>query len=109
MRLRGSAWSEDSRLGDSRTRPGAARDAGRPAGHADPDAVFVHGNSDLDDVRWLTRSDIDSLMPETYQPVLAYLDRDQRGQLGLATRRGARRSKLRAAPEAPGISPHCSV
>jgi 8-oxo-dGTP diphosphatase len=54
--------------------------AGRPARHADPGNVFVGDKSDLDDVRWLTRSQLDRLMPGTYEPVLAYLDRDHRRQ-----------------------------
>ncbi len=51
--------------------------AARPARHADT-AVLVGERADLDDVRWLTRDEVDSLMPRTYEPVLAYLDRDHR-------------------------------
>jgi len=35
---------------------------------------------DIAEARWLSRQQFDELMPGTYQPVLAYLDRDHRRQ-----------------------------
>ena len=50
----------------------------RPAKHADAQSIFVGDRNELDEVRWLSRSQIDELMPGAYEPVLAYLDRDHR-------------------------------
>jgi 8-oxo-dGTP pyrophosphatase MutT (NUDIX family) len=55
--------------------------AARPAKHAAAHSVFVGDHNELDEVRWLSRSQVDELMPDTYEPVLAYLDRDHRRQL----------------------------
>ena len=54
--------------------------AARPARHADVRSIFVGDGAELDEVRWLTRSEVDDLMPTAYEPVLAYLDRDHRRQ-----------------------------
>jgi 8-oxo-dGTP diphosphatase len=52
--------------------------AARPARHADVRSIFVGDEAELDEVRWLSRSEVDELMPGAYEPVLAYLDRDHR-------------------------------
>jgi 8-oxo-dGTP diphosphatase len=56
--------------------------AARPARHAEPRSVFVADERAVDEVRWLTRSEVDDLMPGTYEPVRAYLDRDHRRHTG---------------------------
>jgi 8-oxo-dGTP diphosphatase len=64
-----------------RTHPETGRQiiylSARPARHADVHSVSVN-DPDLAEVRWLSRVEIGELMPETYRPVLAYLDRDHR-------------------------------
>ena len=52
--------------------------AARPAKHADLQSILVSDRSELDEVRWLSRSQVDELMTDLYEPVLAYLDRDHR-------------------------------
>jgi 8-oxo-dGTP pyrophosphatase MutT (NUDIX family) len=52
--------------------------AARPARQADLTSIFVGDRSELDEVRWLSRSQVNELMPGAYEPVLAYLDRDHR-------------------------------
>jgi 8-oxo-dGTP pyrophosphatase MutT (NUDIX family) len=52
--------------------------AARPARHADLESIFVGDRNELDEVRWLSRAQIDEFMPGAYEPVLAYLDRDHR-------------------------------
>jgi 8-oxo-dGTP diphosphatase len=52
--------------------------AARPAKHADVHAITVVDKRDLDEARWLSREEASELMPDAYEPVLAYLDRDHR-------------------------------
>ena len=52
--------------------------AARPARHADVRSIFVGDEAELDEVRWLTRPEVDELMRPGHEPVLAYLDRDHR-------------------------------
>ena len=54
--------------------------AARPARHAEVRSIFVGDEAELEEVRWLSRSEVDELMAGAYQPVLAYLDRDHRRQ-----------------------------
>ena len=56
--------------------------AARPARHAEPRSVFVNDERAVDEVRWLTRSEVDDLMPDAYDAVRAYLDRDHRRHAG---------------------------
>ena len=56
--------------------------AARPARNADLQAIFVGDKNEVDNVRWLSRAEVDELMPGAYEPVLAYLDRDHRRHLG---------------------------
>ena len=56
--------------------------AARPARHADVRSVFVGDEAEIDEVRWLTRAEVDDLMPGAYDPVRAYLDRDHRRHAG---------------------------
>jgi len=56
--------------------------AARPARHAEPRSVFVGNERAIDEVRWLSRSQVEDLMPGVYEPVLAYLDRDHRRHAG---------------------------
>jgi 8-oxo-dGTP pyrophosphatase MutT (NUDIX family) len=55
--------------------------AARPARQADLTSIFVGDRSELDEVRWLSRSQVEELMPNAHEPVLAYLDRDHRRHL----------------------------
>ena len=52
--------------------------AARPARNVDAQSIFVGDEAELDEVRWLTRAEVDELMPGLYAPLLAYLDRDHR-------------------------------
>jgi 8-oxo-dGTP pyrophosphatase MutT (NUDIX family) len=52
--------------------------AARPARHAAARSVFVGDEAALEEVRWLSRAEVDDLMPGVYDPVRAYLDRDHR-------------------------------
>ena len=45
---------------------------------ADAQSIIVGDEAEIDEVRWLTRAEVDQLMPGAYEPVLAYLDRDHR-------------------------------
>lgn len=56
--------------------------AARPARHADARAVFVGDERAINEVRWLSRSQVDKLMPGVYDAVRAYLDRDHRRHTG---------------------------
>jgi 8-oxo-dGTP pyrophosphatase MutT (NUDIX family) len=56
--------------------------AARPARHAETRSVFVGDDADIEEVRWLTRVDVENLMPGVYDPVRAYLDRDHRRHTG---------------------------
>lgn len=51
--------------------------AARPARDADIHSVSVD-DADLAEVRWLSRTEVDELIPSAYEAVLAYLDRDHR-------------------------------
>jgi ADP-ribose pyrophosphatase YjhB (NUDIX family) len=55
--------------------------AARPAKNADTNSIFVGDEAELDEVRWLSRAEVNELMPGVYEPVLAYLDRDHRRHL----------------------------
>jgi 8-oxo-dGTP diphosphatase len=55
--------------------------AARPAKQADVRSVLVGDEAELEEVRWLTRAEVDQLIPDAYEPVLAYLDRDHRRHL----------------------------
>lgn len=55
--------------------------AARPARHADLHALVVGDRNELADVRWLARAQVNEFMPDIYEPVLAYLDRDHRRHL----------------------------
>jgi 8-oxo-dGTP diphosphatase len=52
--------------------------AARPARHADAQSISVGHNAGVAQVRWLTRVEVDDLMPGVYDPIRAYLDRDHR-------------------------------
>jgi 8-oxo-dGTP diphosphatase len=52
--------------------------AARPAKQANIHAVAAVDNRELDEARWLSRTEVSDLMPDAYEPVLAYLDRDHR-------------------------------
>ena len=52
--------------------------AARPAKQSDGQAITVVDQRELDEVRWLSRAEVNDLMPGAYEPVLAYLDRDHR-------------------------------
>ena len=52
--------------------------AARPTRHAEAGSVFVGDDAELEEVRWLSRVEFDDLMPDTYDAVRAYLDRDHR-------------------------------
>jgi NADH pyrophosphatase NudC (nudix superfamily) len=52
--------------------------AARPAKQANVHALTVVDKRDLDEARWLTRTEVNELLPDVYEPVLAYLDRDHR-------------------------------
>lgn len=52
--------------------------AARPARHADARSIFVGDDPEVEQVRWLTRVEVDDLMPRVYDAVRAYLDRDHR-------------------------------
>ena len=56
--------------------------AARPARHANLESIFVGDRNELDDVRWLARAQVDEFMPGVHEPVLAYLDRDHRRNVG---------------------------
>jgi 8-oxo-dGTP diphosphatase len=56
--------------------------AARPARHAEIRSLSAGDDAEVAEVRWLTRVDIDDLMPGAYGPVLAYLDRDHRRHAG---------------------------
>ena len=68
-----------------RLHPGTGRQmiylAARPSKQADVKSMIVGDGAELDDVRWLTRAEVDQLMPDAYEAVLAYLDRDHRRHL----------------------------
>lgn len=55
--------------------------AARPAKNANLQLVSVGNEDELSEVRWLSRAEVDDLMPDAYEPVLAYLDRDHRRQI----------------------------
>jgi ADP-ribose pyrophosphatase YjhB (NUDIX family) len=52
--------------------------AARIAKGGDARSVFVGDEAEFDQVRWLSRVQVDTLMPDAYEMVLAYLDRDHR-------------------------------
>ena len=52
--------------------------AARPARNTNAQSIFVGDEAELDEVRWLARTELDALMPGVYEPVLAFLDRDHR-------------------------------
>jgi len=52
--------------------------AGRPAKQANIHAVAVVDKRELEEARWLSRTEVNDLMPDAYEPVLAYLDQDHR-------------------------------
>jgi 8-oxo-dGTP diphosphatase len=56
--------------------------AARPARHARAESVFVGDTAEVEEVRWLSRAEVDDLMPDTYDAVRAYLDRDHRRHTG---------------------------
>jgi 8-oxo-dGTP diphosphatase len=64
-----------------RTHPQTGRQmiyvAARPARHADIHSLSAD-DADLAEVRWLSRTEVDELMPDANGPVLAYLNRDHR-------------------------------
>jgi 8-oxo-dGTP diphosphatase len=64
-----------------RTHPETGRQmiylAARPATHAGIHSVSAN-DADLAEVRWLSRTEVDELMPDMHEPVLPYLDRDHR-------------------------------
>ena len=55
--------------------------AARPARQADLTSIFAGDRSELDEVRWLSRGQVEELIPNAHEPVLAYLDRDHRRHL----------------------------
>jgi 8-oxo-dGTP diphosphatase len=68
-----------------RTHPQTGRQmiyvAARPARHADIHSLSID-DADLAEVRWFSRTEVDELMPDVNEPVLAYLDRDHRRRQG---------------------------
>ncbi len=52
--------------------------AARPTRHADARSVFVGDRAEIDEVRWISGTEADDLMPSIYDPIRAYLDRDHR-------------------------------
>ena len=52
--------------------------AARPAKHANVNALTVVDKRELDQVSWLSLTELREMMPDAYEPVLAYLDRDHR-------------------------------
>jgi len=50
----------------------------RRSRRAEARSVFASDQAEVDEVRWLTRADVDDLMPSAYDPVRAYLERDHR-------------------------------
>lgn len=52
--------------------------AARPAKQTNIHDLSVVDKRDLAEARWLSRAEVGDLMPEAFEPVLAYLDRDHR-------------------------------
>jgi 8-oxo-dGTP pyrophosphatase MutT (NUDIX family) len=56
--------------------------AARLARHIEARSTFAGDAAEVAEVRWLSRAEVDDLMPGAYGPVLAYLDRDHRRHSG---------------------------
>jgi ADP-ribose pyrophosphatase YjhB (NUDIX family) len=52
--------------------------AARPAKQSNVDALTLVNKGHLDEARWLSRAEVSELIPDAYEPVLAYLERDHR-------------------------------
>ena len=55
--------------------------AAQPSPGTDAFALSIN-DTYIAEARWLTRAEVDELMPDVYQPALAYLDRDHRRPRG---------------------------